>query len=196
MVAFEENFILFDVEFMKHLEESLLKRYLLMITLLISFVQAQSIKKFYPSGEIKSITSYKKGQKNGTEHIYYPDGATLKYAKNYKGGKLHGLQQIYRKNALLVLEENYHYGKLDGKSRYYTDGLLTKEVFYTDGVVDKSYIEFYPTGLKKLEIIWNKGKVVEGHFYNEIGQGKSISMEKLKSLKLEAFIASLLHMKE
>jgi len=181
---------------MKHLEESILKRYLLIITLLVSFVQSESVKKFYPDGEIMSVTSYKKGKKSGIEHIYYPDGATLKYAKNYRAGKLHGLQQIYRKNALLVLEENYHYGKLDGKSRYYTNGLLNKEVFYSNGLVDKSYTEFYPTGLKKLEIIWDRGKVVEGHFYNEIGQGKPLSMEKLKSLKLEAFIASLLHMKE
>ncbi|MBN2825258.1 MAG: hypothetical protein JXQ76_08045 [Campylobacterales bacterium] len=170
-----------------------MKRYVLLTLLLMSFSYAQTIKTFYPDGKLKSATFYKKGKKNGVEHIYYPDGATLKYAKNYEEGKLHGLQQIYRKDALLILEENYKEGKLDGKSRYYTGGLLNKEVLYKDGKLNGTYIEFYPSGLKKLEIIFEQDKVIEGHLYDEIGQGKSISNQKLQDLNLVAFIGSLLH---
>ena len=161
--------------------------------LIISFVQAQTIKTFHPNGKIQSATFYKKGKKNGVEHIYYLDGATLKYAKNYQNDKLHGLQQIYRKDALLVLEESYKSGKLHGKSRYYTGGLLTKEIDYKEGEIDGKYIEFYPSGVKKLEIIFKQNRVIEGHLYSEIGQGKAIDNQKLQTLNLQAFIGSLLH---
>jgi len=171
-------------------------KYLLIVAFLITLGWSETIKTFYADGKLKSATSYKKGKKVGIEHIYYKDGATLKYAKNYKDGKLHGLQQVYRKNALLVREENYRYGKLDGKSRYYTDGLLSKEVIYSMGMIDKEYKEFYPTGLTKLKIIWKSGEPVEGYFYNEIGQAKALSKQKLQSLHLRAFIESLPHVQK
>lgn len=155
----------------------------------------ETVKKFYTNGKIYSATFYKKGKKNGIEHIYYPDGATLKYAKSYANNKLHGVQQAYHKSALVSFEENYLHGTLDGKSRYYVGGLLSKEIIYQMGVI-KNYKEFYQTGVVKLEIVWKKGEPIEGHFYNEIAQGKPLSAQKLQELNLKAFIASLPHIKE
>jgi antitoxin component YwqK of YwqJK toxin-antitoxin module len=173
-----------------------LKRYTLLTILLLSLLHGETIKTFYANGNVKSATSYKKGKKDGIEHIYYPDGATLKYAKSYEKGKLHGLQKIYRKNALLFLEESYSHGILNGKSRYYKNGLLDKEIIYQMGAVDKSYKEFYPTGLTKLEIIWDKGEPIEGYTYSQIGEAKAIGNKKLKELKLKEFMKSLPHMKK
>ncbi len=173
------------------MQRSLMKRYLILATLLMTFVYAKTVKEFYEDGTIKSVTTYKDGKKNGVEHAYYPDGATLRYAKNYEFGKLHGLQQTYSKDALLIQEESYRKGQLDGRSRYYKDGLLYKEIEYNHGKLDGTYREFYPTGVTKLEIRWDRGRAVEGYIYDEIGQRTAMRAKELLRLKPDTFILSV-----
>jgi len=155
----------------------------LMIITTIIYAKNETIKKFYDDGTIKSATTYKNGKKNGAEHIYYPDGAILQSAHKYVYGKLHGLQQEYSKSAMLIKEENYKHGRLDGVSRYYTKGLLSREVTYRNGKIEGVYREFYPTGITKVEIRWERGIAVEGYIYNKVGEREPISSEKLQSLK-------------
>jgi len=173
------------------MQRSLMKRYLILATLLMTFVYAKTVKEFYEDGTIKSATTYKDGKKNGVEHAYYPDGATLRYAKNYEFGKLHGLQQTYSEDALLIQEESYRKGQLDGRSRYYKDGLFYKEIEYNHGKLDGTYREFYPTGVTKLEIRWDRGRAVEGYIYDEIGQRTAMRAKELLRLKPDTFILSV-----
>jgi antitoxin component YwqK of YwqJK toxin-antitoxin module len=154
-----------------------------LVTLLTTFAMAKTVKTFYPDGSKKSETSYKEGKKNGIEHIFYPDGATLKYSKSYIYGKLHGLQQSYSQDAMLVREISYNHGRLDGRSRYYHKGLLTKEIDYRNGLLDGSYKEFFPSGLIKLEIFWRNGRAIEGYSYSEEGKRTPINAKVLKELQ-------------
>lgn len=173
------------------MQQSLMKRYLILATILMTFAYAKTLKEFYEDGTIKSAITYKNGKKNGVEHAYYPDGATLRYAKNYEHGRLHGLQQTYSKDAILIQEESYKKGQLDGRSRYYNDGLLYKEIEYNHGKLDGTYREFYPTGMTKLEIRWDRGRAVEGYIYDEIGRRSAMSTKELYRLKPDTFIVSL-----
>jgi antitoxin component YwqK of YwqJK toxin-antitoxin module len=143
---------------------------------------AETVKTFYPDGSKRSETTYKDGRKNGVEHIFYPDGATLKYSRNYVYGKLHGLQQKYDKNALLIEEENYTHGKLDGRSRYYHNGLLVSEIDYRLGLPDGEYKEYYPSGVMRLKIIWLRGKAIEGYRYSEDGKRTPVDAKSLQQL--------------
>ncbi len=161
-----------------------MKLYLfILIPLLLTFTHAKTIKSFYADGTIKSAITYKDGKKNGVEHIFYEDGATLKVANNYVYGRLHGLQQRYSQDALLIQEENYQQGRLDGLSRYYRNGLLQREVEYMNGMVDGTYREFFPSGMRKLEIVWRRDKAVEGYWYTEEGTRSSMSAKAIQNLK-------------
>jgi len=151
----------------------------LAIVSMVTLANAKTIKTYYNDDTIKSVTTYKNSKKNGVEHIYYPDGATLKYARNYEYGKLHGLQQEYSKNAMLIKEESYKHGKLDGVSRYYDNGLLQKEITYKWDVKDGKYREFFPSGIVKLEIIWDRGRAVEGFGYSQTGDRSCMSSQSL-----------------
>lgn len=173
------------------MQQSLMKQYLILATLFMAFASAKTVKEFYEDGTVKSAITYKNGKKNGVEHAYYPDGATLRYAKNYEHGKLHGLQQTYSKDAILIQEESYTKGQLDGRSRYYRDGLLYKVIEYNHGKLDGTYREFYPTGATKLEIRWDRGRAIEGYIYDEIGRRSAMSPKELYRLKPDRFIVSV-----
>ncbi len=164
---------------------------IMMIVTTIMHAKSETIKKFYEDGTIKSATSYKNGKKNGSEHIYYPDGAILQSASKYVHGRLHGLQQKYNSSAMLIKEEDYKHGKLDGMSRYYKDGLLNKEITFRNGKVEGIYREFYPTGITKIEIRWERGIAVEGYLYNKVGERKPMSSEKLQSISPNDIVAKL-----
>ena len=157
---------------------------ILSLILLASVLFALETKKsYYPDGTIKSATTYKDGKKNGVEHIYFQDGATLKYSRNYVYGKLHGLQQEYNRNAILISEESYSHGRLDGVSRFYKNGLLSRQIEYRNGFLDGTYREFYPSGLIKLEIRWRRGIPEEGYIYDETGNRKAMSKKSMESYK-------------
>jgi len=158
----------------------------LLLILMVTMGHAKTIKHYYPDGTIKSATTYKDGRKNGIEHIFYPDGATLKYSRSYLYGKLHGLQQAYSKDALLIQEENYRRGLLDGRSRYYQNGLLVSEIDYKHGMPDGEYREFYPSGMVRLKVIWRRGTALEGYRYSEDGSIKTIGAKTLKQLTEKA----------
>ena len=166
-----------------HPKENIMKIFVLfLITLFATLANAKTVKEFYPDGTIKSAVTYKDDKKNGVEHAFYPDGATLKHAYTYAYGRLHGLQQEYSENALLVQEENYRHGRLDGRSRYYQNGLLVSEADYRNGLPDGEYREYFPSGMVKLEIFWRRGKATEGFKYSEGGSRTSLSAETLRIL--------------
>ena len=164
---------------------------LFLLALLSVFTLAETTKSYYPDGTIESAVTYKDGKKNGAEHTFYADGATLKYAKNYAYGKLHGSQQQYSQDALLIQEENYKHGRLDGHSRYYRKGLLKREVEYNHGMVDGTYREFYPSGLVKVEIIWRRDKAIEGYEQNKDGIRTSLKAKFLQNLQPSDIPASV-----
>lgn len=156
---------------------------LLMIS--TTLLPAKTIKIFYPDGTVRAATTYKNGKKSGVEHIFYSDGATLKYSHNYINGKKHGIQQSYSQGAMLIQEVNYNNGLLEGRSRFYQNGMLESEKDYKNGLLDGVSKTFYSNGLIKSEITWHKGEAEEGYIYSEDGKRVSIGIDGLKRVESE-----------
>jgi len=154
---------------------------ILAVILTSTLLLAKTQKSYYPDGTIKSATSYKNGKRDGIEHIYYPDGATLRFAKPYVNDKAHGIVQAYTESAMLKYETPYRHGLLDGRSRYYDkNGLLKAEIDYKKGLKDGAMRLFYPTGLLKIETFWKKGKLLSGYTLSQTGIKKSFSSDEIK----------------
>ncbi len=154
---------------------------ILALVLSSSLLLAKTQKSFYPDGTIKSATSYKNGKRDGIEHIYYPDGATLMFAKPYVNDKVHGILQAYTKSAILKYETPYIHGILDGRSRYYNkNGQLKAEIDYKKGLKHGAMRLFYPSGLLKIETFWKKGKLVSGYTLSQTGVKKSFTSNEMK----------------
>jgi len=154
---------------------------ILVVALSFSSLVAKTQKTFYPDGTVKSATSYKNGKKNGIEHDYYPDGATLMFAKPFVNDKLHGIVQSYTKNAIPKYEMTYRYGLLDGKSRFYNDkAQLKADIDYRKGLKDGYMSIYYPSGLMKIRTTWKKGKLISGYKYSKNGIQTPFSSEEMK----------------
>ncbi len=154
---------------------------LLALVLFVTNAFAKTEKLFYPNGTVKSAISYMNGKKNGTQHDYYPDGATLMYAKPYVNDKIHGIVQSYTKKAIVKYEMTYRYGILDGKSRFYNDNSQLKaEITYKKGLKHGSMNLYYPSGMMKIGTTWKKNKLINGYKYDKNGSRKSFNMQEMK----------------
>lgn len=154
---------------------------ILVVAISLSSLVAKTEKIFYPDGTVKSAISYKNGKKNGIEHDYFPDGATLMFAKPYVNDKLHGIVQAYSKNAIPKYEMTYRYGLLDGKSRFYDDkAQLKAEVEYKKGVKSGYLTTYYPSGLVKIRTYWRDGKLINGYKYSQTGVQTPFNSEEMK----------------
>jgi len=154
---------------------------LLVLVLFVTNTFAKTKKLFYPDGTLKSAISYKNGKKNGIEHDYYPDGATLIYEKPYVNDKLHGIVQAYTNKAIVKYEMTYKYGVLNGVSRFYDDkARLKAEITYKNGLKDGSMNLYYPSGMMKMETTWEKNRLINGYKYDTNGIKKPFNSEEMK----------------
>ncbi len=111
---------------------------------------------YYPTGKIKSITSYLDGQKQGPEIQFDNSGyvtsrapyvsgllegeyraysrGTVTERKNYANGQLHGLVQKYYPNGTIMEESTYVNSTIDGEARWYNqEGVVTIKYIYDMG---------------------------------------------------------------
>jgi len=154
---------------------------LLVVILFVTNTFAKTEKLFYPDGTVKSAISYKNGKKNGIEHDYYPDGATLMYEKPYRNDKLHGIVQSYTNKAIIKYEMTYRYGLLDGKSRFYDDkAQLKAEITYKKGLKDGAMNIYYPSGIMKIGTTWKHNKLINGYKYDKNGSRKAFNAQEMK----------------
>ena len=92
---------------------------------------------YYPSGNIKTEATIKKGILDGPSIMYYENGSKMSKA-SYKNGLLDGMSISYYKNGKTKASAYYKKGLLHGKSSSWNkDGTLVKEVnFYLGRLVD------------------------------------------------------------
>ena len=154
---------------------------ILVVALSLSGLVANTQKTFYPDGTVKSATSYKNGKKNGIEHNYYPDGATLMFAKPFVNDKLHGIVQAYTKNAILKYEMTYRYGLLDGKSRFYDEkAQLKADIDYSKGFKNGYMSLYYSNGLMMMRTKWKNGELKGGYKYSKDGIKTAFTSKEMK----------------
>jgi antitoxin component YwqK of YwqJK toxin-antitoxin module len=104
----------------------------------------------YEDGNIRNISEYKNGKRNGAAISLYQDGK-MRMEENFSNGLSNGYGRIYYENGRLMIERE----TLDGKemaSKYFTKtGSLYLERKLTDG---KEYTneEYYSNG--KIKALW------------------------------------------
>jgi len=130
-------------------------------------LQAEVVKEKFPSGLLKSETSYKdgtrtatsKGVKDGVEKIYYVNGK-LAYQSNFVDGKRDGKLVWYdEETGNLIKETNYRLGEQHGWEKvYFPNGQLQHSVNYVDDKREGYEKEYYSTGALASEVKFVHGK--------------------------------------
>lgn len=84
----------------------------------------------YPSGKLRSETTYVGEKKNGPEKEYYENG-NLKRESNYVNDRRQGIVKEYYDNGNLQAEFNYDNGYIEGLvTRYYKNGKIESKAEY------------------------------------------------------------------
>jgi antitoxin component YwqK of YwqJK toxin-antitoxin module len=87
---------------------------------------------YYPTGALKSVTTYVEGHKEGMA-FEFETTAMLAKQYFYHQDKLYGFYRVYN-GAFLKEEKHYENGELNGVSRtFYDDGALLEEAHYKEG---------------------------------------------------------------
>ena len=80
----------------------------------------------YPEGNLKTVTSYQSGKKNGIERRYKEDGS-LEAATHYVNNKVDGFQNTYYPDGSLWQKELYEHGKLVERIKYDEEGRIISQ---------------------------------------------------------------------
>lgn len=134
------------------------------------------------SGRVKSesdlylnIYSYKDGELNGLNVIYYKD--SIKELGHWKEGKQNGLFQMYTEDGILIDSANFKNGERDGLTEQYfsSTGKLRVSANYKEGMLEGEYKVYYPNGTLQGEVIYKNGEM-DGEFkeYYENGNLRTI----------------------
>lgn len=117
------------------------------------------------SGRVKSesdlylnIYSYKDGELNGLNVIYYKD--SIKELGHWKEGKQNGLFQLYTEDGILIESANFKNGERDGLTEQYfsSTGKLRVSANYKEGILEGEYKVYYPDGTLQGEVIYKNEK--------------------------------------
>lgn len=163
-----------------------------------SKVMDESIKDTSKDSKPSDIQTKKEDPKlDGPVDVYYKDSTIKQMSYTLKGGKLHGEYLAYDEKGATIQRANYidgevngevvHYtpegklaqkftmvhGKIDGTLFTYTDGILTAEMTYKNGVLNGPFISYHQTGGKSLETLYIMGKL-EGPFITYSITGKKV----------------------
>ena len=133
------------------------------------------------SGRVKSgsdlylnIYSYKDGELNGLNVIYYKD--SIKELGHWKEGKQNGLFQLYTEDGILIESANFKNGERDGLTEQYfsSTGKLRVSANYKNGVLEGEFKAYYPNGNLQGEVNYVNGEM-NGDF-KEYHENKKIRL--------------------
>lgn len=106
------------------------------------------IEEFYPSGTVRSRTTYIAGVKHGREQTWWKNGKPAVDA-TYEQGALTGDYKRWYANGKDWESARYVSGKLDGPYRkWWKNGKAAHVYAYKDGKLDGDYRTFYDNGAK------------------------------------------------
>lgn len=112
---------------------------------------------YYPDGSIETECYYHKDNLHGPSRFYSEDGVTLSETWYFKGKKEGRTIRRYLSGSISVIERHKE-GKLHGKQEYYyEDGTLKTVMHYFQGKLNGEVTLFWPSGLKKREVTFQRG---------------------------------------
>lgn len=96
---------------------------------------AESVEEKWPSGNIlKKYSRNNENKKTGAYTEFYENGQ-IKIKANYNNDQLEGFYYEFLENGKKSLDTQYTKGLKNGLNRIYTNGLLTKEEIWVDGLL-------------------------------------------------------------
>jgi antitoxin component YwqK of YwqJK toxin-antitoxin module len=160
------------------------KSFILVSFLSATTVNAELVKSYFNTGELKAETNYvdgtntdiKEGIKNGLEKIYYIEGG-LAYSVNYINNKRDGKLTWYDKKGRKIAEMFYKHGKLEGpETAYFQNGKVKYRVNYVNDKKEGLQKEYYDNGVLALVVPYKNNKkegiqkeyTFEGKLYSEV----------------------------
>lgn len=138
------------------------------------------------SGRVKSgsdsylnIYSYKDGELNGLNVIYYKD--SIKELGHWKEGKQNGLFQLYTEDGILIESANFKNGERDGLTEQYfsSTGKLRVSANYKEGILEGEYKVYYPDGTLQGEVSYKNGEM-NGEFKEYYENGNLWTRQEFK----------------
>ena len=131
------------------------------------------------SEDYTNIYSYKNGELNGLNVIYYKNN--IKEIGHWKDGKQNGVFQLYTEEGILVDDANFKDGERDGLTeQYYSDtGNLRAKAVYKNGVLHGEFKYCFPNGHTRAIANYENGNL-NGKFdeYYENGNLKLTGLYK------------------
>lgn len=121
-----------------------MKKVLLAVFLNVSFAFSQddSLKTYYPDGNIESVICLNDSIREGEAKFYFEDG-TVKEERLYVNGRVEGLVKTYHSNGNLKELINIEDGKREGPTSVFDEeGNYLKDIYFDQGiqVVEKKNI--------------------------------------------------------
>lgn len=100
----------------------------------------------YSNGQLKKVTCYKDGTKNGLEKVYYENGK-IKLEGNYKNNIEDGSFKTYYQNGNLNIDTEFKNGLPNNLfSKYHLNGNLALKGIYKEGKLHGEWKTYYFNG--------------------------------------------------
>ncbi len=143
---------------------------ILILSALTIYTYAQEKKEYWDNGNLKSITNYSDGEKDGLWYAYYEDGGQKERGR-YDSGKKGGAWREYYFNGETKRVRQFDEGILSGFMAYHFNGrMMVTGVYDEDEKKHGNWQQFYENGWSKLKGDYSHGeKQGEWKFYKENG---------------------------
>jgi len=142
----------------------------IVIMFLTLYAVADIKKEFYHNGQLKILSHWNKGKKDGPFIIYYNNGYP-KLESHFKDGHFHGVIKQYYINGQLKSIENIqnseHYGH---EKSYYKNGNLKSETIHEDDYHIGSQKLYYINGSLQMHLNFHNGVAVKGEYHHKSGR--------------------------
>ncbi len=114
---------------------------------------------YYLRGSKKQESYYDKGEKQGHQRTFYPDGA-IESDFCYEDDKLQDWGYTYHSNGQKETEKFYQKGLLEGESKdFYSDGSLKAKAFYVNDKLEGEMKSYYPSGKIQSVLFFKEGQL-------------------------------------
>jgi antitoxin component YwqK of YwqJK toxin-antitoxin module len=119
--------------------------------------QANSIKEFYPNGNLKSYNQYDIGEYESRDESGYVISRNIAIDTLRK---IH-VSENYHPNSNIIKSRNFYFNKIQDSisETYYSSGKLQSKMSYKNGKRNGTYIEYFENGALKRKSNWENDKL-------------------------------------
>lgn len=123
-------------------------------------------RQYYPDGTLRLEERFEDDRIVGTKKTYYEDGRLMSEACCYEAGVLNGESRHYHENGSVEWAVPFSGGRMHGLAlAYYPDGTPKARVNYREGLWDGDSVEFFATGAKLSEAVFERGSGLEKRYF-------------------------------